>query len=416
MKQLVLRSKQIVFLAVYIGTGLKSYALDQMMNSIMAGTNDSSFQFPANGMNVATGGKFTLKVHTSCFPTNLRGVANPIAPSSIIKTNLNMTIGGKPLSLYFEFPGLITTRSGMAKSKIKTMDSSRMNGSFNGAKATVVGAILGNTILAKLDVSTVLSRKADGSFSSFEKPPTIESYKASQEGMDCGKSEAVYGSFGYSSYTPTYNCGAFMAVPGEVTTKISNLIFSPDYTTAEISLAFPGQTGFCGGYWSPLMLFFDEKRPAFSGASEFPLNPYARTGWVEPGAPGYFLVYDKYGNKKVTDKDQLFGNAEKIANGFERLREFDSNKDGVISKSDKRFNKLFLWNDKNGDGVAQSSEVKALNSLIDRISLDYVKNEIIPVGKNAEFREHSKFFIKNKNGKERQGQIIDVWLAPQPAS
>src|SRR5690606_2252721 len=35
----------------------------------------------------------------------------------------------------------------------------------------------------------------------------------------------------------------------------------------------PGAAGFCGGYYSPLMVFFDDRRPVFSGKSRFPLNP-----------------------------------------------------------------------------------------------------------------------------------------------
>jgi hypothetical protein len=47
----------------------------------------------------------------------------------------------------------------------------------------------------------------------------------------------------------------------------------------------------------------------------------------------------------VTSVKQLFGDND-AANGFEALRAYDSNRDGVVNSSDARFKELRLWFDK----------------------------------------------------------------------
>ena len=48
-------------------------------------------------------------------------------------------------------------------------------------------------------------------------------------------------------------------------------------------------------------------------------------------------------------------------NGFESLKEFDSNNDGIIDEKDKEFTNLLLWQDKNGNGISETDELIKLS-------------------------------------------------------
>ncbi|MDT3718864.1 calcium-binding protein, partial [Pseudomonas oryzihabitans] len=91
------------------------------------------------------------------------------------------------------------------------------------------------------------------------------------------------------------------------------------------------------------------------------------TGWVK-GDDG-FLVLDRNGNGTIDNGGELFGidtikaNGKKAANGFDALSDFDSNADGIFNADDKAFGEVRVWQDKNQDGVAQGSELKALKDL-----------------------------------------------------
>ena len=176
----------------------------------------------------------------------------------------------------------------------------------------------------------------------------------------------------------------------------------------------PGAEGFCGGFYSPLMLFFDNKLPEFNGVSLFPLygmKPGQRVNWPEKYAPGYFLVNLK-GEKVISSATQLFGQDDKFANGFDALAIYDKNKDGVIDKKDKIFKSLKLWNDENGNGLSDKGELKSLTSKgVNSINLNYNTRNPSKFADRARAREKSTFSFKEK-GKQMKGQIFDVWLAP----
>lgn len=176
----------------------------------------------------------------------------------------------------------------------------------------------------------------------------------------------------------------------------------------------PGAQGFCGGFYSPLMLFFDGKLPKFNGVSLFPLygmKPGQRVNWPEKYAPGHFLVHLK-GQKVISSADQLFGQNDKFANGFDALTVHDKNKDGVIDSKDKIFKELKLWSDKNGNGLSDKGELKSLSSKgVTSINLNYNVRNPSKFADRARAREKSVFSFKEK-GKSAKGQIFDVWLAP----
>lgn len=181
----------------------------------------------------------------------------------------------------------------------------------------------------------------------------------------------------------------------------------------EVKAAFLGTNQFCGSYYSPIMLFFDDQLPQFAGTSSFPLVEGVKMiYWPESKAPGYFLAIDESGSGKITSNRQLFGENSQYQNGFESLKRIDSNNDGVIDSKDKLFSKLVLWRDVNSDGVSEKSELFTLESLgVVSISLKYTDKDRKNFGKRAEARQASEFIFK-KDGKEVKGKVIDIWLAP----
>lgn len=177
----------------------------------------------------------------------------------------------------------------------------------------------------------------------------------------------------------------------------------------DIKAAFIGANQFCGSYYSPLMIFTDKKRPVFAGRSSFPLIAGAdMVAWPEKNAPGFFLALDLLGNKKIVKNTQLFGDSAGFENGFAALKELDSNKDNVIDEKDEKFSKLVLWQDVNGNGVSEESEVFPIKEKkLKSISLDYKDDKRKSFGKNAEARQYST--VTFEDGKK--GDIIDIWFA-----
>lgn len=178
---------------------------------------------------------------------------------------------------------------------------------------------------------------------------------------------------------------------------------------------FPGSQGFCGGFYSPLMLFFKKEYPRFDGVSFFPLYGVpegGRVNWPEANSPGHFLVHLKKGEDKVTKASHLFGQSEKFHNGFEALQVHDKNKDGQIDAKDPIFKELKLWNDIDSDGISQKSEILSLSDKkVRSIQLKYSSRDVSSFGNRARAREKAKF-VYGDEGKLAEADIFDVWLAP----
>ena len=81
-----------------------------------------------------------------------------------------------------------------------------------------------------------------------------------------------------------------------------------------------------------------------------------RTGWVSPDDG--ILVIDRNGNGIVDGAAELFGSATQ--DGFEVLETLDTNGDGVIDAEDEDFAELRIWQDADGDGVADAGELITL--------------------------------------------------------
>lgn len=196
------------------------------------------------------------------------------------------------------------------------------------------------------------------------------------------------------------------------TTRFEEANQNMSYT---IVAKFPGSQGFCGGYYSPLMLFFSNELPSFTGVSSFPLHGVregGRVNWPEAGSKGYFLAVLKDGEKEITKASQLFGQDGVHENGFESLKLHDSDSNGVINNKDKIWSSLKLWKDNNANGLSESEEIHTLASQgVESISLKYSSRFGLKFENRARGREKSTFTYK-KNGKSHKAEIVDIWLAP----
>ena len=109
-----------------------------------------------------------------------------------------------------------------------------------------------------------------------------------------------------------------------------------------------------------------------------------KSSWVN--SSDGILARDINGDGKITSGAELFGNKSKSNNhysytnpnakdGFEALKEPDSNNDGIISNLDENFDKLQIWQDSNSNGVSETNELKSLSELgIESLNLNKFTN------------------------------------------
>ena len=76
-------------------------------------------------------------------------------------------------------------------------------------------------------------------------------------------------------------------------------------------------------------------------------------------------------NKSISNNAYAYTNPN-AKNGFESLKEFDSNNDDIIDEKDKEFTNLLLWQDKNG--ISETDELIKLSDKVKSINLNYTKN------------------------------------------
>lgn len=234
--------------------------------------------------------------------------------------------------------------------------------------------------------------------------PVTASASVNSDGEVIESAIPVLSNYGFHQIvSPTARLGRYMARTGALSATTHVLQPNGSYS-AEVQAAFPGQEGYCGGYHSPLMVFFDEARPQFTGSTDISFGA-RKSNWPEKGAPGYFIAFDEDKNKKIDSGKELFGASEGFKNGFEKLKKYDSNKDGVLDVKDKDFKKLVLFRDWDG-----KPEIIELYKKIDSIDLKYQLNEVQAYGTRAEAREKSSFKFKEA-GKEKQGSVIDIWFS-----
>lgn len=88
------------------------------------------------------------------------------------------------------------------------------------------------------------------------------------------------------------------------------------------------------------------------------------TAWA--GADDGFLVRDIDGNGRIDNGREMFGtntllqSGQLAKNGYEALKELDSNQDGLVNASDAAFSQLRIWRDANGNGRTDAGELLTL--------------------------------------------------------
>ncbi|MDQ3235179.1 MAG: hypothetical protein M3Q07_25505, partial [Pseudobdellovibrionaceae bacterium] len=139
------------------------------------------------------------------------------------------------------------------------------------------------------------------------------------------------------------------------------------------------------------------------------------------GSNAAFLVLDRNRNGSIDDIHELFGNStigpdmKTSKNGFEALRKYDSNQDGLINAKDPVFAELKVWLDKNNDGKSNDTELRSLSqAAISWIQVNYVLTEQKDQYGNL-LRERSEFATRDgTTGKEKTFSVVDVWFRTLP--
>lgn len=152
-------------------------------------------------------------------------------------------------------------------------------------------------------------------------------------------------------------------------------------------------------------VFFDHATDGFAEAS----------GWV--GSDDGLLVRDLNGNGTIDSGVELFGSetllsvGQKAANGFEALRELDSNGDRIIDRSDTAFAGLRVWQDKNSDGYTSNGELLTLEEAgVKSINISYINSNYVDAQGN--FHKQIGNFTTD-DGLTRTA--ADVWVQTNPA-
>jgi hypothetical protein len=120
-----------------------------------------------------------------------------------------------------------------------------------------------------------------------------------------------------------------------------------------------------------------------------------------------FLALDRNKNGLIDNGGELFGDQHGAANGYDELKKFDSNNDGVMDKNDTVFNDLKVWQDSNGDGKTQAGELKSLTELgITSLSLNYTTGGQHIDSNDVYHKESST--VAFADGTTRKSE--DIWL------
>ncbi|MBI5780046.1 MAG: putative Ig domain-containing protein [Rhodocyclales bacterium] len=135
-----------------------------------------------------------------------------------------------------------------------------------------------------------------------------------------------------------------------------------------------------------------------------------RSGWV--GRDDGLLVRDFNSNDAIDSGRELFGsetllaNGSKAANGFDALREIDTNGDGVIDANDAAFSELRVWKDANSNGRTDTGELLTLTEAgVQSVNLAYTNSSYVDAYGNAHKQVGS---YTTADGQTRAA--TDVWV------
>ena len=339
----------------------------QSLDDIHYGESDPSEHTKLPQNIVVENTAFLIKMRGECFGRNLRNVESPLRRSStririVIKTDQGTFKLEAPTRLVVSVPDLAPNFVGAYCNG---------GGGLSSIPSATYKGITGQFAAFQFDVSNVAAL-----------PTTIQSIRYYQSGF----------------------------APLAVETSKQTLSRFAGGKQLQLNFRAPGEKDFCGGYYSPLMAFFNHKRPSFKNVSEFPLIDGELVHWPEPKHAGYFLVLDRDGDGMISAANELFINSKDHRNGFEHLATLDTNKDRVIDREDKLFHQLKLWKDVNGNGISEKSELLSLKKKnVQWISL---RSQSIEehYGNYAKAVERTVFGYKNAQGRFKHSKMVDFWF------
>ncbi len=370
----------------------------------------------------STSKDLSVRFRASCYATNLRGVANPISPDATIEMSGMISINNAiPTAFSVQFPSRVVVGGGLSGKAPGNLDMSTSTGLGPNARLAAAGNMvilkMVNGDKATLDPVTATISQTETAFNisnlSFNQivratsgAPTSQEYQEYKRYAELRQNH-VHDEVEYAAQIADKT---YLGKDGPLSGTLA-VSKSTDGKTLDIEASFPGEAMFCGGYYSPLMIFFDEKRPHFNNITDFDMGTGLKTHWPEKNHPGYFVALPQ--KNKVISKNQLFGEEKDFSNGFLKLAQHDQNRDGKIDAKDPVFKKLVLWKDRTGRGMYRAQDTILLHKKVKSIDLKY-SSQIEAVGANAEFREKSFIDIQKSaaSGSQNQGEVIDVWLKP----
>ena len=135
-----------------------------------------------------------------------------------------------------------------------------------------------------------------------------------------------------------------------------------------------------------------------------------KSGWV--GKDDGLLVRDLNNNGQIDNGSELFGsntllsNNQKAANGFEALKDLDSNGDNIFNNQDTAWNEVKVWKDANGNGVVDEGELLTMEQAgITGFDLNYQSQSRDDANGNAHLQTST---ITKADG--TTADITDVWF------
>lgn len=349
-----------------------------------------------------------LDIYISCFGTNLRGVSNPVSPDSTIHAAIEYLSSDNTYKTYkVSFPALAVVRNSRLSQNL-TGQSGIV--SSDGTLTTKFTARLEDGLIRVAMINTrSIGLDVLASGTDFGKLNQINS-----------KAKLFRAVRFNQELPPNAKTGKYMGASGPLTANI-RWYHAENGKSTVLYASFPGETGFCGGYFSPLVLNFSDDLPQVSNTSFFPLyqNQLAtkkkeKIFWPTFSKNLFFLGYDRNENRKIDHGGELFGDINGYENGFQNLSFYDSNKDGVIDKNDPIYSQLLLWQDKNQDGISQRLEVYRLDDLgVQSLSLEYRK-ETRNLAHRAKLLGPGSFTYIDKEGTKKSGAVWDIFLTRAP--
>jgi hypothetical protein len=163
---------------------------------------------------------------------------------------------------------------------------------------------------------------------------------------------------------------------------------------------------------SPLVLDLAGDGLNMGGKVDFDLlgnGGRVETSWIR--GDDALLVLDANENGRIDDGNELFGNTDEHASGFENLATHDANNDGVIDARDPIYSQLRLWQD-NGDGVSAAGELSTLPQMgVKAIELSYTESARVDLHGN-QLRQTARFIrtAEFAGALGADGTVVDVWF------